>query len=241
MVEAKAHIIARLQKEILSLQGFKSIGSDGVSAGLGVIKYAFPNAVFPLAAVHEFFCTNPETASASYGFIAGILSAMSKSGGALIWIGSSRILFPPALKAFGIDPEKVVFIEVRNAKHRLWALEEALKCEGLCAVVGEVQEFSFTESRRFQLAVERSRVTGFVIRNNPKNLATTCVTRWRISPIAGEVQSGLPGVGFARWNVELIKVRNGKPGNWQLTWADGKFKHLHPLAAIVREEHRKTG
>lgn len=40
-------------------------------------------------------------------------------------------------------------------------MEEALKCGGLAAVVGEVQDISFTASRRLQLAVEQSGVTGF--------------------------------------------------------------------------------
>ena len=64
-------------------------------------------------------------------------------------------------------------------------MEEALKCDGIAAVVGEIQELSFTVSRRLQLAVEQSRVTGFILRNNPRNLNTTaCVTRWKITPLS---------------------------------------------------------
>ena len=37
----------------------------------------------------------------------------------------------------------------------LWVIEEALKCEGLAAVIGEIKELSFTQSRRLQLAVEK--------------------------------------------------------------------------------------
>ena len=41
----------------------------------------------------------------------------------------------------------------------MWAIEEALKCDGLAAVIGEMKELSFTNSRRLQLAVEKSHVT----------------------------------------------------------------------------------
>jgi protein ImuA len=34
-------------------------------------------------------------------------------------------------------------------------MEEALKCEGLAAVIGEIKEISFSDSRRLQLAVEQ--------------------------------------------------------------------------------------
>jgi len=34
-------------------------------------------------------------------------------------------------------------------------MEEALKCAGLAAVIGEVREMDFKQSRRLQLAVEQ--------------------------------------------------------------------------------------
>jgi protein ImuA len=34
---------------------------------------------------------------------------------------------------------------------------------------------------------------------------------------------GLPGLGFPRWRVDLLRVRNGQGGSWILEWADGKF------------------
>lgn len=241
MLNTKADIIAQLQREILPLQGYKS-AANGVcfDGGLGPIKYAFPNGSFPLGAVHEFFCTKAEDASASSGFIAGILSSIMHRSGAALWVGSSQLIFPPALKTFGIEPDKIIFVNVANEKERLWAMEEALKCNGLSAVLGEIQEVSFTESRRLQLAVEQSRVTGFILRRNPKNLSTACVTRWKITPLPTQSADGLPGLGFPRWNVELLKVRNGKPGIWELEWAAGGFRHVSKMASIGKEQHKKA-
>jgi protein ImuA len=238
---SKAHIIAQLQKDILALQGYKSVAGDtGFDGGLGFIKHAFPNAAFPLGAIHEFFCNGAEEVSATGGFIAGIVSAIMRKGGVSLWISSSPIIYPPALQAFGIEPDKIIFVHLKKEKEILWVMEEALKCDGLAAVIADTPEISFTASRRFQLAVEQSRVTGFVIRRNPKNLATACVTRWKIAPLPSGSKDGLPGVGFPRWHVELVKVRNGTPGNWQLEWA-GRFRHISKLAAITTEQQRKAG
>src|SRR4051812_36292216 len=125
MKTAKAHIIAQLRKDILPLQGFKPVaGNIGFDAGLGFIKHAFPNATFPLGAVHEFFCNGMEDVSASGGFIAGILSAIMRKGGVSIWISSSRLIFPPALQSFGIEPDKVIFLHLQKEKEILWAMEE---------------------------------------------------------------------------------------------------------------------
>jgi protein ImuA len=63
-------------------------------------------------------------------------------------------------------------------------VEEALRCNRLAAVVAEIGELSFTASRRLQLAVEQSRVTGFILRLKPRNLTSTaCVTRWRVTSL----------------------------------------------------------
>jgi protein ImuA len=240
MKASKADTIAQLQRDILPLQGYKPVtGNIGFDAGLGIIKEAFPNASFPLGAIHEFFCTGAEDASATSGFIAGIVSAIMQKGGVALWISASQTIFPPALKMFGIGPEKVIFINLTKEKEILWVMEEALKCEGLAAVITDTPEVSFTASRRFQLAVELSRVTGFIIRRNPRNLATACVTRWKISPLPCISNDGLPGVGFPRWNVALLKVRNGTPGIWQVEWR-GRFRHVLRLASINKAQQRKA-
>ncbi len=79
-----------------------------------------------------------------------------------------------------MDPDRVIFVEAKNQRDILWCMEEALKCEGLAAVVCEIKEINFTESRRLQLAVEKSRVTVFIIRDQPRSIGVNaCVSRWK--------------------------------------------------------------
>jgi protein ImuA len=51
----------------------------------------------------------------------------------------------------------------------------------------------------------------------------------------------MPGVGFPRWNVELLKVRNGRPGTWQIEFAAGRLRHITKIPAIALELQKKTG
>ena len=243
MAVVKAEIIAQLQREILAREGFKPVpAGEGMDIGLGRMKSAFPNNIFPIGAVHEFSCARVEDAATSAGFIAAILGSLMRSGGVAIWISSRRTIFPPGLKIFGIEPDKIVFVDLQKQKDVLWVMEEALKCEGIAAVVGEMSELSFTASRRLQLAVEQSRVTGFIFRINPRNLnITASVTRWKITTIPSQLPDVMPGVGFPRWNVELLKVRNGRPGTWQIEWKAGRFRHASTLTAIHGDQQRKTG
>lgn len=244
MLAAQSDIITRLRREILPLEGLYTPKRESVhDPGPGFMKEAFPNREFPLGAVHELISEKGESAAATAGFTAGILSGLMKNGSAAVWIGSSRILFPPALKAFGIRPDQIIFIDLQKEKDILWSMEEALKCAGLAAVIGEMPDISFTSSRRFQLAVEQSRVTGFILRSNPRNQhPNSCIARWKIKSIPGFTEDGLPGLGFPRWQVDLEKIRNGRPGSWQVEWKSGKFHELsESLPAILLEPKRKTG
>ncbi|WP_118972888.1 ImuA family protein [Taibaiella koreensis] len=217
--------IQALQQEILSMQGFHATAETAqIDTGLGPIQQAFPNHTFPTGAIHEFLSLGPGQAAATAGFIAGLLGALMQKGPCL-WISPCPIIFPVALKTFGLTPDQVIFTTVSRTKDMLWTVEEALKCEALAAVVGEVRDLGFTPSRRLQLAVEQSRVTGFIHRPGcVQPGSTACVSRWQVRPLPGLSEDGLPGVGFPQWQVTLSKVRNGKPGAWQVGWTDTGFK-----------------
>jgi protein ImuA len=240
----KEDMISQMQKDILLWEGFKPPVTGSVCTfGLGAMEAAFPNGVFPTGAVHEFLSTKQEHTAATGAFISGLLGMLMQKGGACLWISRSRRLFPPALKFFGIVPHQVIFVDLQREKDVLWATEEALKCEGLAAVVAEVQEITFMQSRRLQLAVETSRVTGFIMRSDARKIsATACTARWKITPLVSE-PAGLPGVGFPRWQVELLKVRNGKPGSWQVEWAADKYHVIdeNNTAVEFEEQTLKAG
>lgn len=221
----KKEMIRQLKETILSMEGFGT-GSDSrrYDFGLGPMNAAFPGGVFPVGAIHEFISPTEACAAAANGFLAGLLGTLMKKGGVCLWISAGRKVFPPTLKFFGIEPHRVIFVDVKRKKEALWVMEQGLKCNALAAVVAELRDISFAESRRLQLAVETSRVTGFLHRQQPRIPNTlACVSRWKIRPLASRT-GGLPGVGFPCLEVELVKIRNGKPGIWQFGWKNGAFK-----------------
>jgi protein ImuA len=239
----QAHIISQLNKDILSLQGYKPVPHGcGTGISLGAITDAFPNRIFPLGAIHEFICETPENTTASMGFIAAILMSLMQQGSVALWISSKEKVFPLALKSFGIEPDRIIFIEARNQKDILWVMEESLKCNGLAAVIGEVYDFGFTVSRRLQLSIEKSRVTGFILHHHKGSLNTTAaVARWKITSLPSLIKDKMPGVGFPRWQIELLKVRNGHAGTWEMEWINGNFRPAYQLASIAPAQQQKTG
>jgi Uncharacterized conserved protein len=240
----RSEVVERLQRQIQSMQGIKKIAdNEAIDTGLGPIERAFPNRTFPIGAIHEFTSPTIGNVAATNSFITGIIGLLMKKGGSCLWISTKRTIFPPALHLYGVDPERIIFADPTRLKDALWTIEEALKCEALTAVVGELSELSFTESRRLQLAVEQSHVTGFIHRINARSENTVaCLTRWKIKPIASVTIDGFPGVGLPRWNVQLSKVRNGVPGIWDVEWTGERFQLANtPAIATPLILNRKVG
>ncbi|AOM80005.1 ImuA family protein [Pedobacter steynii] len=234
----KKELIEKLRQDILVMQGFRPVlDYNRRDTGLGSLEHAFPNQIFPVAAVHEFISPTVADAAATTGFMAGLMGHLMPKDGTCLWVGTGRQLFPPGLRAFGLDPDRIIFVDLQWDRDVLWAVEEALKCEKLTVVVAELKEINLTESRRLQLAVEKSRVTGFLHRRNPRKIDNiACVSRWQITPVVSNLY-GLPGVGHPCWNVDLQKVRNGQPGNWQLQWVAGHFKHIAPATTADKQKN----
>jgi protein ImuA len=239
---SKADTISHLRNEILTLQGFRPASTTAqTDFGLGPIACSFPNNTFPFSALHDFICESPQEIAASGAFITGLLCSVINKEGVSLWIGTRHLIFPPALKSFGVDPDRIIFINTRNEKETIWTVEEALRSNALKCVVGQSQELSFTQSRRLQLAIEQSGVGCFLLRYRPRNLTTAATTRWHIKPLSSSVEDDLPGVGYPQWQANLLKVRGGKPGSWTLEWKHGRFHQPSKISFLPQELQKKTG
>jgi protein ImuA len=237
-------ILNNLRKEILALGGIKSPTIKlAQKHGLYMLKDNFPLGIFPTASMHEFITNNPSQLGASTGFVAATIATCLPDNAIIIWISNAHQVYPAALSMFGIQPHKIIFVHPTNEKETNWCIEQALQCNSITAMVAEMSNLNFYNSRRFQLAVEKSKVTGFVLNTQTNKINTTaCVTRWKIESLPSALQNNMPGVGLPRWKVDLQKIRNGKTGHWEMEWANKKFQLVNQ-PAIVKEsfQQSKTG
>jgi len=237
--QSKKEVLLQLKKDIL-LQRFGMPRNNWIApAALHPFASAFPFNQFPLGCIHEFICPSNESFSSSSAFVCGILSSLKHNQGTIVWISPVHKMFPPSFTSFGITPHNIIFIHLDKPKDILYTTEEALRCEGISAVITDIRELNFKQSRRLQLASEQSCVTGFILRNNPKSFNTTaCVSRWIITPSISTSYQNLPGIGFPSWNVNLQKVRNGKPQSWNISWHAGHFINLDPdlITTIIHKK-----
>lgn len=198
--------------------------------GLPAIDQALPGGGLALGALHEAAGAGPDTehGAAAALFIAGLLARMP---GPVLWVVGHADLFAPGLAGAGLQPDRVIYAEA--GKDVLPTMEEGLRHPGLAAVVGEVSgRLTLVASRRLQLAAEQTAILAVALRRSRSfddpalREPTAAVTRWRVavfpSPPALPHAPATPGVGRARWRLELVRCRGGEPGNWIVEACDAE-------------------
>ncbi len=191
--------------------------------GVPAIDRHLPQGGLALGAVHQI--TDATHAAATPLFIAGVLARLD---GMVLWCLRTQDLFAPSLASVGLHPDRVIYAEPEDDAGVLLCLEEGLRQPGLAAVVGEVARLPMTASRRLQLAAEASGVTAFIIRRWRRAAEaiefaqpSAAVTSWRIAA-APSAPLPVPGVGRARWRVELVRSRGGAAGAWDMEACDAE-------------------
>ncbi|RZJ82359.1 MAG: Error-prone repair protein ImuA [Flavobacterium sp.] len=235
----KENIIEQLRQQITVLEGHKQLPTkSSKNIGLNFLDACFPQRVFPTGVIHEFLSEEAENLACTTAFIGGLLAKINPKNSFYIWIGNQKKVFPAGLKVFGLQPHQIIFISLAKQKDILWATEEALKCKSVQGVISELESISFAQSQRLQLTIEKSNVTCYILRTNNQTNATTCTARWQISPqVSYSTDAELPGIGFANWKVELLKVRNGTPTSFNVAWLNGQFTNVAQIetARILRK------
>ena len=219
--------IEDLRERIRRLEGAADRRRSGLPFGITVIDRHLPGGGLALGALHEVAGGGNDTihAAAAALFAAGIAA---RTRGKVLWCLTRPDLFAPALAQAGLMPDRVIYVEAGDEKSVLICFEEGLRHGGLGAVVAEVARLSMTASRRLQLAAEGSSTVGIAIIRRWRRPAeaadfgqpTASVTRWRVSVLPA-TPLPVPGVGRARWQLELIRCRTGESADFEVEACDG--------------------
>jgi protein ImuA len=227
VVHAHARVLDDLRARIAHLEYAGRPRRPVVPFGVPAIDAHLPQGGLSRGALHDVAGggLGAVHAAAAVLFVAGVLA---RTDGPVLWCLRTRDLFAPALAGVGLDPDRVVYAEGGAEETVLLCLEEGLRHTALAGVVGEVSRLPMTASRRLQLAAETSGVIAFIVRRwrtvaEAGNFAqpTAATTRWRITAIPSSPLP-VPGVGRARWLLELIRCRAGESATWEVEACDAQ-------------------
>jgi hypothetical protein len=155
------------------------------------------------------------------------------AGGAIVVMDRHGEFYPPAAAALGIDLDSLIVIRAANEKDEMWALDQALHCEGVAAVWAPIERIDWRSFRRLQLAAEVSGSLGLLLRSTrvrgqpswadvqlvvqPRPLCLTSLSSRvrRGSPDPTRAQSGSPAPIAAetrRFRIQVTHCRNARSG-----------------------------
>jgi protein ImuA len=214
--------------------------------GISAIDRHLPEGGLALGALHE-------VAGGGNGAIDGAAAALFTAGiaartrGQVLWSVTRQDLFAPAIAQAGLLPDHVIYVDAGDEQSVLVCFEEGLRHAALGAVVAEVARLSMTASRRLQLAAEGSGVIGIAIRRWRLQMdaaafgqPTAAVTRWRVSALPS-TPLPVPGVGRARWQLELIRCRAGESAEFEVEACDTKCRLALPSNLVHASAPKEIG
>ena len=233
--EAGREVLRALQGSIRSLE--PEMRSGAIPFGIAPIDQALGGGL-ARAALHEIAASGERAIPAATQFALG-LACHAREPRAVIWIAEDMGLFEngapygPGLDDLGLPPERLVMITAAKPRDVLWAMEEALRCRAVGAVIGEVRgaRLDLVASRRLSLAAGHRDACALLLRTAPGMDASAAATRWIIGPARSRATAAGPGP--PRLSVHLTRNRRGPVGSWLVEW--NRVERRFDLAPSVSE------
>ncbi len=171
------------------------------STGFEVLDRHLPGNGWPKAALCELML--PSSGLGELKLLLPVLKTLSRQARWIAWVNPPFIPYAPALKAAGVDVDKILLIHPKNHKDALWALERATQsgtCSAALAWLDE-RELKTKDTQRLQLAARQGGTLSCLIRPE-KALEENSMAELRLA---------VRRSGEDTLNVSLCKRRGGWP------------------------------
>jgi protein ImuA len=227
--------------------------SSVISSGLEVLDRLLPDAGFRAGTLIEWMAAK---GSADQLALWAARSALGEDR-VLIVIDDEETLYPPAAAALGIDLRRLILVRPGKTARRgaqaetakrpaatrikttrikttsvetLWALEQALASRGVAVTFCRLEKLSARVFRRLQLAAERGKGLGFLIRPATARGEPS----WSDVRLGIEAMSEGDASSARRWRVEVLRCRRGAAGErFALLEYDDATNTVRPIAPTL--------
>lgn len=222
-----------------------TLGDPVLDAALGSVRGA---AGLDCAGVHEIkpWLLNATSAAANWALTIGFALRLAVRRGcgrrSIVWCWPKALaselghLHGPGLAQLGLDPSRILFVETARASEALWAMEEALKSQASCLVMGVLNEVDLIESRRLSLASQSHGAPCLLMTHGGRMASAATATRWRVGLLPSAphpLVSRLPGAFRVSVALERCRSNPDLPQSvpFALEWCDEA--HRFGLSAAV--------
>lgn len=262
LIPDRAAVLAQLRGLLARQAGWREDVNAALPFGLAALDSHLPNGGLACGALHEIVPTTQAALPAAFGFVVAILARLSSSYGAGLADSERtdahclphgfpngterRIVFVmPAhalrqcgrlsghgLNSLGLNPRRAILVETAHWQDSLWALVEALRSQAPQAVAGMIDRLDLKTSQKLHLAAVDAGLPLLLLRPSQTLESSAAATRWRIDAAAG-ARDRFGSYARARWQVQLERCRNGRPGEWVVEY--DHVAHRFSLVAALAD------
>ena len=244
-VETLRRQIARLE------QSRPRSGDRPISSGCGPLDWLLPGGGFRRGTLAEWLSAGQGSGAGTLALaaareacrpIGGRLeqSPTEWAGRALVVLDRQREFCPSAACRLGIEPEDLIVVQAGSEADNRWALDQALRCPGVAAVLAWPERLDGRTFRRLQLAAEEGGGLGLLIRPpTARQEPSWADVRLLIEPLpAGPLPSRK-----RQLRIHLLRCRGGTAGRSIDLEIDDETCRVHLVARLAppAAHRRATG
>ncbi len=211
--------IAELRKLVLP-KADKPLHST-VSSGCAGIDALLPDRGFSRGSLTEWFSSRPGSGTTILAMQAAYQSC--EQGGTVVVVDWNQCFYPPAVAACQLDVSNIVVVQVTQEADELWAVDQALRCQDVAAVVAWPRRIDDRMFRRWQLAAEHSGVMGLFVRP----VAALPERSWAQTRLLVTPQRARSG-----WHLSVELLRCSRSSERRVAQLE-----IHDLTGEIREAH----
>lgn len=221
-------LLETLRQKIAAIEGARRNTeadlSATVSSGSGALDRLLPGPGFRRGTLAEWLSADAAGAG-TLAFCAA--REASRQGGALVVLDPRREFYPPAAVWMGIGQEKLIVVQPSTEAEIAWALDQALRCPAVAAVVAWPAALDGHTFRRLQLAAEEGGSLGLLIRPpSARSEPSWADVRLWVEPLPAAVSG-------RRLRIEVLRSRGRIVGTSVQVEIDDETRIVHldsPLA-----------
>lgn len=127
------------------------------------------------------------------------------------------------------DRSLLIEVPAHDAGARLWAIEQAARCPGVCAVVADGRGFDLPATRRLQLAASSVLLLSLRGAATRRSVLSACSTRWHVlrAPDAAGIEERAPWLRAVEGVPAALAVRLPAEPSWLVTLERAKGASVH--------------
>lgn len=250
-LQAQRALVAQLSREVKRIEVAGRVQPDQLgrrsavfSSGSASIDSCLPYKGYESGTIIEYL-QNSAGSGATTLALSAAREALAVTDRFCVVVDWRRQFYPPAAAALGLDLKRIVIVRPTTLADRLWAIDQALRCPSIVAVIAEIEQLDDHAARRLQLAAESGGGLGFLVRSSQRQQPSWAEVQWLVRPLvraasptpAAPIPAAIAPLPHRQLQLELLRVRGGQSGSRvhiQINATNGRLEPTAAAAALAR-------